>query len=389
MSVSYWLDASEERSPIRADVVVIGAGIAGASIAYWLAKSGVDVALVDRGAVASGASGRNAGFVTCGSVEHYSRQVARHGEAVAHELWAMAEDNLRLIRDELVAGGVECGFRQRGTYSLAGTEHELVELQQSAKLMADKGIRVSMVTEADVARDLGARGFTGGALYHDDGEVHPVQLVRGIAEKSGARVFPHSEVHRIEVPNASEVVVHAAEQRFEASALVLATNGYSHLLDPYFRERIFPTRGQIIVTEPVAPFLDAPCYANFVLDYFRQLDDGRVLIGGFRQLAKETEVGVADEPNEDIHAALEAFLARHFECLEGVRLTHRWAGIMGFSVDGTPMIGSLPGRPNAYFCAGFTAHGIGMGFRAGQLTADLMLEGKSPGALSARRPTLA
>jgi glycine/D-amino acid oxidase-like deaminating enzyme len=60
---------------------------------------------------------------------------------------------------------------------------------------------------------------------------------------------------------------------------------------------------------------------------------------------------------------------------------------MGFSADGLPMIGSLPGRPNVYFVGGFTAHGIGMAFKVGQMTARLILEGASPGVLSARRFT--
>jgi glycine/D-amino acid oxidase-like deaminating enzyme len=112
-----------------------------------------------------------------------------------------------------------------------------------------------------------------------------------------------------------------------------------------------------------------------------------MLIGGFRQLAKETEVGTADEPNPMIHEALLRFLEEHFEALAGVRIAYRWAGVMGFSADGLPMIGSLPGRPNVYFVGGFTAHGIGMAFKVGQMTARLILEGASPGVLSARRFT--
>ncbi len=58
---------------------------------------------------------------------------------------------------------------------------------------------------------------------------------------------------------------------------------------------------------------------------------------------------------------------------------------MGFSADGLPMIGSLPGQPNIYFLGGYTAHGIGWGFKAGQLTARLILEGEMPPIINARR----
>ena len=390
MSISVWLDENHvahgsDRDDIDVDVLIIGAGISGASIAWWLRESGMRVALVDKGDVAAGASGRNAGFVTCGSVEHYTRQVSRLGPDLAHTLWQHSQENLALIRDQIVGeGGVDCDFRQAGTYSLAGSEHELRELHESAALMAARGIAVSTVDEAHIADNLGARGFFGGALFHDDGECHPVKLVRGITRLSGATVYPHHEVRRLESVT-DGVRVHTQRAVFRASFVVLATNGYSSEVHPWFADKIYPTRGQILVTEPVAPMMAAPCYCNHVLDYFRQLPDGRVLIGGFRQLAKDAGVGVADTPNPEIHVALEAFLRRHFERLEKTRVAYRWAGIMGFSQDGLPMIGSLPGQPQIYFIGGFTGHGIGQAFRVAQVLSEVMLEGKSAGPYSARR----
>ena len=385
MSVSYWQDASNAEPAIEADVVVVGAGIAGMSAAYWLRDNGMKVVVIDRGDRASGATGRNAGFVTCGSVEHYSRQVTRHGAQMARELWALSQENMELLKSEILARGVACDFAQRGTYSLAGTEHELRELEASAAMMAKDGIAVSMVDEDHIRTNLHARGFAGGVLYHEDGEVNPVKLTSAIAELSGADFHPFHEVRAMEHHDDGSVTVHTQRRQLKALCVVLATNGYSYLLDPWFRDKIYPTRGQVIVTAPVRPFLPAPCYANFVLDYFRQLPDGRMLIGGFRQLAKETEVGTADEPNDTIHEALEGFLATHFEALEGTRIEYKWAGIMGFSADGLPLVGSLPKHPNVYFVGGFTAHGIGMAFKAGQMLARLILHGEAPTHLSARR----
>ena len=390
MSISLWLDSNHfahgtDRDDVELDVAIIGGGISGASTAYWLRNAGLKVGLIERGEIASGASGRNAGFITCGSVEHYTRQVSRHGPELAHTLWQHSQENLALIRDEIVGeGGVDCDFKQVGTYSLAGSEHELTELKRSAELMAKRGIPVTMVDERHIAEHLGARAFFGGVLYHDDGECHPVKLVRGIAKLSGAQLFPHHEVFQLETAG-DMVRVHTQQRVFRASFVVMATNGYSRLLHPWFADKIYPTRGQILVTEPVAPMMSAPCYCNHVLDYFRQLPDGSVLIGGFRQLAKETEVGVADEPNPEIHEALEAFLKRHFESLAQAKIAYRWAGIMGFSQDGLPMIGSLPGQPQIYFVGGFTGHGMGQAFRVSQVLADVMLKGASAGPYSARR----
>ena len=386
MTVPYWLDRSAEQGDVEVDVLVIGAGISGCSTAYFLRDQGLRVAVVDKGDLASGASGRNAGFVTCGSVEHYTRQVSKHGPELAHDLWALSQRNLELIRDDFVGeGDVDCDFAQRGTYSLAGTAHEMGELRAAAALMAERGIAVSVVDEDHIAKELGARGFFGGVLYHDDGEVNPAKLVRGIARLSGADFYLHHEVRGMQVQRDDSVVVQTSQRRFVASFVVLATNGYSSQVHPYFEGKIYPTRGQILVTAPVPPLIAAPCYCNFVLDYFRQLADGRVLIGGFRQLARETEIGVSDTPNPEIHAALERFLHEHFESLRSVPVDYRWAGTMGFSADGLPLLGALPTAPQVYVIGGFTGHGIGMAVRCAEMLVGVMLRGESVGALSARR----
>lgn len=384
MTVPYWHDTTPDHEPVHADVLIVGAGISGASVAWWLKDAGLDVAVIDRGDVCAGASGRNAGFVTCGSVEHFSRQVRTHGEDMALGLWRLSQENLSLIEEHLVADGLECAFRRAGTYSLAGGDHELTELTETARQLDGYGMRVEVVDEAHVREHLGAHHFPGGVLYLDDGEVHPVRMVRGILERSGARFFPHHEVRTFRaIGDGVEVVTQ--RRVFRASVMVLATNGYSADLHPWFADKIYPTRGQIMVTAPVAPFMSAPCYANFVLDYFRQLADGRVLIGGFRQLAKETEVGTADVVNPEVQAALETFLRRHFPALADVPIEYRWSGTMGFSADSLPIIGALPGRSDVYLLGGYTGHGIGWGFKAGQLLARLLMHGEQPPYVSARR----
>ena len=167
-------------------------------------------------------------------------------------------------------------------------------------------------------------------------------------------------------------------------SIVLATNAYSNQLFSYFENKIAPTRGQIIVTEPVPQFLE-PCYCSFVLDYFRQLSDGRVLIGGFRNTDVEKEVGFSDEINPIIDKKLEVFLHDHFPILRNKNIDYRWSGVMGFAADGYPMVGSLPEDPRIFFTVGFTAHGLGYTFKMGQVLADLMLDGKDPGIFGGRR----
>lgn len=385
MSVAYWQDSSRQTTApvVELDVLIIGAGISGASTAYWLREAGLRVGIVDRGDACAGASGRNAGFVTCGSVEHYSRQVRTHGEETALGLWSLCQDNLALI-EALQADGLACDFRRNGTYSLAGSKHELDELAATAEQLEGVGVKVSVHGAEHVHQTLQARHFAGGVLYHDDGEVHPVKLVKGLLARSGAELFAHHEIFDLDL-SGDGVVARSQHRVFKAPVVVFATNGYSADLHPWFAEKIYPTRGQIMVTQPVPRFLHAPCYANFVLDYFRQLPDGRMLIGGFRQLAKDQETGTADVVHPEIQGALVSFLRRHFPPLAELRIDYQWSGTMGFSSDSLPMIGALPGRSNAFILGGYTGHGIGWGVKAGQLLAELMLEGKQPPYVSARR----
>jgi glycine/D-amino acid oxidase-like deaminating enzyme len=131
--------------------------------------------------------------------------------------------------------------------------------------------------------------------------------------------------------------------------------------------------------------MEGACYANFVLDYFRQLEDGRVLIGGFRQIEKDTEVGYSDHTTDAIQNALYEFLQKYIPRLEGKKITHRWSGIMGFAADGQPMVGSLPDDQQVFFTGGFTAHGLGLAFHSGKCVVDLMFGRDIPEFINAKR----
>jgi glycine/D-amino acid oxidase-like deaminating enzyme len=387
MSISYWLDHSANTSNETYDVVIVGAGLAGTSVAYWLKKEEPDckIAILEKNELAGGASGRNAGFITCGSVEHFNRLVERWGEDLAYQIWNFSEVNLSLLKEHIIGGASDLEFDDKGTFSLASTDQEFHELQETAALMKKRGIDVESVNGSQISARLGAEGFIGGIKYLSDASVNPLKLTRRIFEKGGAKLFERTEVSRIEEgPEGTRSVV-TNRGRFNASVVILALNGYLPSIDPYFADKVFPTRGQILTTEPVPKFMEGPCYAHFVLDYFRQVQDGRVLIGGFRQLEKETETGYSDHVTDKIQGALGEFLERHFPILRGKKITHRWAGVMGFSVDGQPFVGAKSDDQQVFFLGGFTAHGLGLSFHTGKCLVDLMYGRDIPKFLSAKR----
>src|SRR5207245_228026 len=137
----------------------------------------------------------------------------------------------------------------------------------------------------------------------------------------------------------------------DADTVVVATDGYGHGLVPQLADLIWPTRGQVIASEPLDRVLyDRPHYARQGFDYWQQLPDGRILLGGFRDTSILDELTDVEETTPSIQASLESFL--HELAGEEVAVTHRWAGIFGLTQDMLPLVGPVPGRDDRVWVAG-------------------------------------
>jgi gamma-glutamylputrescine oxidase len=129
----------------------------------------------------------------------------------------------------------------------------------------------------------------------------------------------------------------------------------------------------VLLTEPCPALLDRPCYAGWGYDYFRQLADGSLLLGGRRHLFFADEQTGEAEPSDAVQHALDEYRATHMPSTLAAKVRQRWAGIMGFSRDGLPLLGPLPDRERIEVLAGFTGHGLGMAVACGRLAARRML----------------
>jgi gamma-glutamylputrescine oxidase len=113
--------------------------------------------------------------------------------------------------------------------------------------------------------------------------------------------------------------------------------------------------------------------------------DGRLLIGGGRKLNKELENDTMDDRiTTPVQSHLDAYLAERFPDVT-VPVERRWAGIMGFTPDGMPLVGTLPDMPDVAFAVGFNGHGLAVGAGTAERAVELMLNGTHPGAVSAER----
>jgi glycine/D-amino acid oxidase-like deaminating enzyme len=162
-------------------------------------------------------------------------------------------------------------------------------------------------------------------------------------------------------------------EALDAHRVVVATDGYGHGLVPELADRIWPTRGQVIASEPLDRVLfDRPHYARHGFDYWQQLPDRRIVLGGFRDVSILDELTDVEETTPAIQSSLESFL--HELVGDEVEVTHRWAGIFGLTQDMLPLVGPVPGRDGRIWVAGgYSGHGNVPGFACGELVADALL----------------
>jgi glycine/D-amino acid oxidase-like deaminating enzyme len=167
--------------------------------------------------------------------------------------------------------------------------------------------------------------------------------------------------------------------------VLLCTNAYSVFIDPYFVGKVIPTRAQCIATAPLdTTVIDVCGYSDYGYMYYRQTFDGRLLIGGGRKNNKAAEATSVDTITDAVQGVLEAYLREKFPDVTAP-IERRWAGTMGFSVDGLPLVGRLPHKPSVGFAVGFTGHGLAMGAGTAERAVEMLLKGTHPGAVSVDR----
>ena len=354
---SIWLDEVEPDPHPRlaedttADVAIVGGGIAGIATAYHVARGGARAIVLEARTVAEAASGRNAGFLLAGVAENFVAACRRYGETNALRVWRFTKRNQALVRALVAEHGIACDLEWNGSAQVAGDEEEWGEVRASAERLGREGVRVRLVDEDRAA------------IYDDDGELHPVRYVRGLARAAvaaGARIHEASCAVAV---SASEV--RTASARITAGSVVLCTNAYaSHLA----QLRVRPVRGQMLATAPVdRRVFPRPAYAHRGYRYWRQRADGRILVGGWRDTAPDEEVGEEERTTARIQEQLDGFL---LERAPEAKVTHRWAGTMGFSHDALPFVGRLTN--GVYVNAGFTGHGMAFATATGELVADVL-----------------
>jgi glycine/D-amino acid oxidase-like deaminating enzyme len=384
MTVSVW--QADGSQPIReVDFLVIGAGLVGCAAAHFAASAGKKVVIVDSREVGLGASSRNAGFMLTGLDSYYHRAIEEYGHAVTHEMWRLSLRTHAYWRDIIQKHRVP--MISCGSMLLAETPEEAKDLETATRAMESDGLPAEYLPHDPLGR-----GYYAAIRQAHDAAVQPYLLTRAVFAESGADLVANNEVYAIRPFDAQTVEVETRLFRFRAAYVMICTNAYSAQIHPYFKGKVIPTRAQCLVTDPLpnSPILGTCGYSDYGFMYYRDTFDGRLLIGGGRKQNKPAEHDTMDDRVTDgVQRILDQYLVDRFPELLDVRVSRRWSGIMGFTPDGLPLVGTLPDLPRVGFAVGFNGHGLALGAGTAERAVEMLLAGRDPGAVSCLRAGIA
>lgn len=321
------------------DLVIVGGGLVGASIAFGLREGGLRIAMLDEGDRAHRASRGNFGLVW---VQGKGAGMPAYGS------WTQASAHLwpRLASDLARASGIDVALAQPGGAHLCLSRHELdYRAAEIEALLAQPGFeryRIDVLDHAALARRIPGLGpdVVGGTWSDLDGHCNPLRLLDALhvaAARAGVSYRPRAAV-RVIAPYRGGFTLDTAAGPLRARRVVLAAGLSNARLAPMvgLRAPVVPNQGQVIALERVRPFLPVP------IDTLRQTDDGTVLVGDAQR-----DVGYDESLATDVLATMAARAVRMFPALAGVRVTRAWAALRVMSPDGFPIYAASRTAPGA------------------------------------------
>jgi glycine/D-amino acid oxidase-like deaminating enzyme/nitrite reductase/ring-hydroxylating ferredoxin subunit len=357
-------DRSGGSLPSQADVVVVGAGIAGLTAACRLAESGRGVLVLEAARVAAGVSGHTTAKVTAQHGLRYDRLRRRKGDAAAAEYAAAQVDALEWIDAQVSAKGVDCGWTRLSSYVYTTRDEDREQYAAEADACGRAGLSATYLTDAPLPFPVAAA-----VRVDNQAQFHPRRWLLHLAERIEAAGGQILEGVRVTGAKAQGTTVVTDQGEVAASDVVVATH-YPVLDRGGFFARLEPIR-DLVVSGPVDP-ARAPEGAFLCTSASRSVrtapgDDGsvRLIVGG-----ENYRTGTVMEVQRR-HETLARWAAEHF----GVeKVTHRWSAQDLVTPDGVPYAGTYhPGATRLWVATGFNLWGMTGGTAAGLLVADLVL----------------
>jgi glycine/D-amino acid oxidase-like deaminating enzyme len=391
--IPFWLDDPAKPFPepalnqkISTDLLVIGAGYAGLWTALLAreADPAREIVLLEAGETASGASGRNGGFLDASLTHGFLNGLARWPAEIAR-LHALGLQNLVEIEATLQRLGIECDYQRTGAIDLATEPYLLDEFRELIELAKGYDIPFEYLDQQQLRAVIRSPIFIGGLKGLDSALVNPAQLAWGLRKACldlGVRVHENTTVTKLEEER-DTVIARTLHGSVRARRVALATNAFPPLLKR-ISHYIVPVYDYALMTEPLTPDQrdsigwygrEGLSDGNKMFHYFRMSLDGRILWGGYDAVYYwNNGFGPQLENSPASFARLAEHFFQAFPQLEGIRFTHAWGGAIDTCSRFSPFWGTVHHGKTAY-TMGYTGLGVGSTRFGAQVMLDL-LDGK-------------
>jgi glycine/D-amino acid oxidase-like deaminating enzyme len=369
------------QNDVHCDVLVLGAGITGAMVAYRLIKEGVSTVLLDCRDVARGSTAASTGLLQYEIDTPLVDLIGSVGKAAAVRAYRLGLEAIDEIEHFVFEMGDSCGFARRTSLYFASSLEDARDLRDEYECRVAHGFDLDLLTPGDLAA-IAAIQAPAAIRSRGDAQIDPYRFTHQLIATvigQGLRVFAKTEVSNINERD-HDVLVRTPTGIVEAKHIVYAT-GYDsqHLLEDWSgslqstyalasspNSKLVGWPDQCLIWETARPYF-----------YARQTDDGRALIGG-------ADTAYSDDHQRDacIEGQSERLMTRFYELFPAATFTpqYAWAGTFAETQDGLAYIGQSPRRPRAYFAMGYGGNGITFGVIAARLIADLHVGRSNPDA---------
>ena len=378
MAISVW-----EQSTYFApkDLVIVGCGFVGLWTAYEAIHQNpkLNITILERGTIPSGASTRNAGFSCFGSVSELMSDIQLMGEATMLETVKMRYDGLQRIQEVFKAkeidynqwGGYELfegkkGARndESGMYDISKLESDIAYLNKilapALKTPKKNGKYLPIYTNASKdIKKLGFQGIEALAFNQLEGQLNSAKLVLALqkaVQSKGVQILFNTEVKKFKSHKKGVTITTNLEAVLETKQFLVCTNGFAKQLIP--RLDVVPARGQVFVTEPIKNLKFKGCFHfDEGYYYFRNLGD-RLLLGGARNADFKNEKTYSLETSATIQKVLEDFMMQRIlpKGSKKPKIELRWSGTMGMGSIKKPIIEQV--QPNVYCAVRMSGMGV-------------------------------
>ena len=356
-----------------ADIVIIGGGISGVSIGYFLLKHGAkNVVLLERDYLTAGATGR------CGAGirQQWDAELNCLMTKFSCEFFENAVEELGFDRD------IE--FHQGGYMLLVSTEEELAQAKKNVALQNSLGIhtRLLRLDEAkEIAPVLHTDNLLAATFNQRDGHLNPFYTTQAFAHafrELGGQIYTGTEVTGIQIAQGRISGVDTNRGQIATDTLVCATGAYSQevvaLAKTGIELPLYAERRNILVTEPVARVLE-PMLMSFSLNFYcQQTPHGSFIMG---RTCDDQPRDLRVSADSAFPVAMAKTITKIAPPLAKLRMLRQWAGLYNMSEDHHPIYDQIPGVAGLYIAAGFSGHGFMLAPATGLSMAELIL-GQTP-----------